>query len=161
MYDKCNVMIIEPAGHGLHVIYSYEFNHHLDRAAQIASLLTKKVRILDEYSDFTDVFLEEKAIVLSECNKLNKHAINLEDGKQPPYGPIYSLSPVKLETLKIYIETYLKTGFIQPSKSSASAPILFDKKPDSSLHLCVDYWGLNNFMIKNWYLLLLISESLD
>ena len=85
---------------------------HPDRAAQIASLLTKEVKIPEEYSDFTDVFSEEKALVLPERTEFNQHAIELEKGKQPPYGPIYSLGPVELETLKTYIETHLKTGFI-------------------------------------------------
>ena len=134
---------------------------HPDRAAQIASLLAKKVRIPDEYSDFADVFSEAKALVLSECTELNEFAIDLEDGKQPPYGPIYILVPVELETLKTYIETHLKTGFIRPSKSLAGAPILFDKKPNGSLYLCMDYRDLNNLMIKNRYPLSLIGESLD
>ncbi len=98
---------------------------------------------------------------LPENTGLNEHAIELVEGKQPPYGPIYALSPVELETLKTYIETHLKTGFIRPSKSPAGAPILFDKKPDGSLRLCVDYRGLNNLMIKNRYPLPLIGESLD
>ncbi len=76
---------------------------------------------------------------LPETTGINEHAIELIDGKQPPYGPIYALSPVELETLKAYIETHLLTGFIRPSKSPASAPILSDKKPDGSLRLCVDY----------------------
>ena len=59
------------------------------------------------------------------------------------------------------IETYLKTGFIWPFKSPAIAPILFDRKPNSSLWLCVDYWGFNNLTIKNQYPLLLIGEALD
>ena len=134
---------------------------HPDKAAQIASLLAEKVRIPDKYSDFTDVFSEAKALVLLKCTKFNEHAINLEDGKQPPYGLIYSLGPVELETLKTYIKTHLKTGFIQPFKCFAGIPILFNKKLDGSLHLCVDYWGLNNLTIKNQYLLPLISESLD
>ena len=68
---------------------------------------------------------------------------------------------MEVETLKTYIETHLKTGFIRPSKSPAGAPILFDKKPDGSLRLCVDYRGLNNLTIKNRYPLPLIGESLD
>ena len=133
---------------------------HLDRESQIASLLIKKVKILDEYSDFTDVFPEEKTLVLPERNELNEYAIYLEDSKQPSYGPIYSLGPVELETLKTYIETHLKTGFIWPFKSLAGAPILFDKKPDDSLRLYVNYQGLNNLMIKNRYFLSLIGESI-
>ncbi len=98
---------------------------------------------------------------LPENIGINKHIIELIDRKQPPYGPIYAFSLVKLETLKAYIETDLKTGFIRPSKSLVGAPIFFDKKPDSSFHLCVDYWGLNNLTIKNWYPLPLIGEALD
>lgn len=63
---------------------------------------------------------------------MNKYTIKLIDGKKPPYRPIYALSLVKLETLKAYIETYLKTGFIQAFKSLTGIPILFDKKPDDS-----------------------------
>ena len=132
-----------------------------DSEAQITSLLTKIVKIPDKYSDFINIFSEEKALVLPKRTELNKPAINLEDSKQSPYGPIHSLGLVELETLKTYIETHLKTGFIWPSKSSAGAPILFNKKPDSSLYLCVDYWDLNNLTIKNRYPLLLIGESLD
>ena len=98
------------------VIYVASFNLvpriHPDRKAKIAFLLTKEVKILDKYSDFIDVFLEKKALVLPKRTKLNEYAINLEDDKQPLYGPIYSLGPVELETLKIYIKTHLKTGFI-------------------------------------------------
>lgn len=69
---------------------------------------------------------------------------------------------MKLENLKTYIKTNLKTGFIWPFKSLASgAPILFDKKPNSRFHLSVDYWGFNNLMIENWYPLFLIGKSLD
>ena len=66
-----------------------------------------------------------------------------------------------METLKTYIKTNLANGFIRPSKSPAGAPILFDRKPDGSLRLCVDYRGLNNLTIKNRYPLPLIGESLD
>ncbi len=68
---------------------------------------------------------------------------------------------MELETLKAYIKTYLTTGFIRPSKSLADAPILFDKKPDGSLRLFVNYLGLNNLTIKNWYPFSLIEEVLD
>ena len=135
------------------VVYVVFFNLvpriYLDREAQIASLLTKEVQILDKYSDFTNVFLEETALVLPERIKLFKHAINPEDGRQPPYGLIYSLGPMELKTLKTYLETHLKTGFIRPSKSPAGALILFNKKPDSSFYFCIDYRDLNNLTIKN------------
>ena len=136
---------------------------HPLREAQIAALKQYEAptKVPAKYSDFSNVFSEKEALVLPEQTDLNKHAIELEEDKQPPYGPIYSLGPVELETLKAYIETHLKTGFIWPSKSPAGAPILFDKKPDGSLCLCVNYRGLNNLTIKNQYPLPLIDESLD
>lgn len=70
------------------------------------------IKIPTKYSDFADVFLKEKLLVLPEQTKLNKHAIELDNGKQPPYKPIYSLDPMELKTLKTYIETYLKIEFI-------------------------------------------------
>ena len=105
------------------------------REAQIASLVAEEVKIPTEYSDFSNVFSEEKASILPEVTELNQHAIELQEGQQPPYGPIYSLGPVELETLKTYIETNLANGFIRPSKSPTGAPILFVGKPDGSLRL--------------------------
>ena len=68
---------------------------------------------------------------------------------------------MELETLKAYIETNLASGFIKPSKSFANTSILFDRKSDGFLRLCINYQGLNNLTIKNQYLLLLIGELLD
>ena len=68
---------------------------------------------------------------------------------------------MELETLKAYIETNLANRFIKPSKSPTGARILFDRKSDGSLRLCVNYQGLNNLTIINRYPLQLIGESLD
>ena len=124
-------------------------------------LVTKEVKIPIKYLDFLDVFLEEKALILPEATKMNQHAIKLQEGQQLLYGPIYSLGPVELETLKTYIETNLANGFIRSSKSPAGAPILFVRKPDGSFRLCMDYQGFNNLTIKNRYPLPFINESLD
>ena len=76
---------------------------------------------------------------LLENTGINKHAIELEEGKQLPFRPIYSLGLVELETLKTYIETNLTNGFIRFSKFPAKASILFDRKPDRNLRLYIDY----------------------
>ena len=89
------------------------------------------------------------------------HAIELEPGKTPPFGPLYNLSEYQLKTLREYIDENLANGFIRPSKSSAGAPVLFTPKPDGTLRLCVDYRGLNSMTIKNRYPLPLIDEILD
>ena len=63
--------------------------------------------------------------------------------------------------MKTYIKANLASGFIRPSKSPAGAPILFVRKKDDSLSLCINYKELNNLTIKNRYPLLLIGELLD
>ncbi len=133
------------------------------RRAQIAYLKADEVltKVPSEYADFTDVFSPKLAAKLSEQTGINNHAIELVDDRQLPHGPIYNLGPVELETLKVYIKNNLASGFIRPSKSPIRAHILFDKTPDGSLRLCVDYRGLNNLTINNWYPLPLIEKSLD
>ena len=131
---------------------------------QISGLITKKAstKVPAKYSDFADIFSLDLVSELHEHNGINDYTIKLVDGcQQPPYGPIYSLELVELETLKAYIETNLANGFIGPSKSPTGAPILFDRKSNGFFQLCVAYQGLNNLMIKNRYLLPLIGELLD
>ena len=103
----------------------------------------------------------ENAAKLSENTKINEHAIKLEEDKQPPFGPIYSLRPIELKTFKTYIKTNLANGFIWSFKSFAGVFILFDWKLDKSFRLCMDYRDLNNLTNKNQYPLPLIGESLD
>ena len=142
---------------------------HSEKQAQIQDKAQVKALLFDkaptevpaEYSNYSNVFLVENVAELPENTGMNKYAIELKEGKQPSFGPIYSLGPVEWETLKTYIETNLANGFIRPSKSPTGAPILFDQKPDGSLRLYVDYRGLNNIIIKNWYPLPLIGELLD
>ncbi len=121
------------------------------RQAQVGLLLADKAlsKILSEYLDYNNVFSFDRTMELPENTSMNKYTIKLVKDKQPLYELIYSLGLVKLETLKTYIETHLKTGFIQSSKSPTGSPIFFDQKSDKSLRLCVNYRDLNNLTIKN------------
>ena len=109
--------------------------------AQIGALLFNEAltKVQAEYSDYCNVFSVENAAELSKNTGINEHTIKLKEGKQPFFGPIYSLRPVKLETLKTYIETNLAKDFIRLFKSPVGALILFDKKPDESLRFYVNY----------------------
>ena len=108
------------------------------REAWLALLLTKKITVSVKYLNFTDVFLEKSANVFPERTGANKHAIKPEEGKQPPYRPIYSLGLVEFKTFKTYIKTNLANGFIQALKSLVGAPNLFVRKPNGSFCFCVD-----------------------
>ena len=132
------------------------------RQAQVEALIFNKVstKVAMEYSNYINVFLAENTAKLLENIEINEQSIKLEEGKQPLFGPIFSLGPVKLETLKTFIETNLANSFIQSSKFFARALIFFDRKSDKNLHFYIN-WGLNNITIKKQYLLPLIRKSLN
>jgi hypothetical protein len=100
------------------------------------------------YRDFLNIFSKKKVETLPP-NRPTDHAIDLEPDTKLPYGRIYSLSKVELKALKAYIETNLDSGFIQRSSSPAASPLVFVKKKDGSLRLCVDYRALNHASVKN------------
>nr|XP_048321702.1 uncharacterized protein LOC125419544 [Ziziphus jujuba var. spinosa] len=73
----------------------------------------------------------------------------------------YRMSPPELEELRRQLKEFLDAGYIQPSKASYGAPILFQKKYDGSLRLCIDYRALNKVTIKNKYPISLIANLFD
>ena len=102
----------------------------------------------------------------SKANTLTPHCeydlrIELEEGTHPPLGNLYSLSTSELEALRKFLDEHLVTGFICPSSSAHAVPVLFVRKKDSSLRLCVDFRGLNKIMKKDRYPLPCISDLLD
>ena len=116
--------------------------------------------VSSEYYKFADIFSKTKAeVLMPHCPYDLK--INLEKGAQPLVGPIYSLSTSEQEALKKFIEKNLNTCFIRPTSSPHSALVLFIKKKDSSLCLCVDFCSLNHISKKDRYPLPLISDLLD
>lgn len=118
-----------------------------------------RAAIPPEYNRFRGIFSREEAETLPPHRSYD-HKIPLTPGKEPPFGPMYSMSREELETLRAWLGDNLKKGFIRPSTSPAAAQVLFTKKKNGSLRLCVDYRGLNAITIKNRYPIPLISETL-
>jgi hypothetical protein len=87
--------------------------------------------------------------------------ILLKEGKEPPFGPLYGMSRKELIVLKQYLQDNLEKEFIQAISSPTGAPVVFVKKAAGTLRLCVDYHGLNELTVKNYYPLPLIRETLD
>ena len=100
-----------------------------------------------DYEKYFHLFSEKTAAKLPPHQNFD-HAIDIIEGKQPPFGPIYSLSQKALEVLREYLDRMIAQGKIQPSKSPAGAPILFVPKPNGKLRLCVDYRALIDVTIK-------------
>ena len=68
------------------------------------------------------------------------------------------MAPMELKELKLQLQELLEKGFIQPSVSPWGAPMLFVKKKDGTLQLCIDYRQLNKLIVKNKYLLPRIDD---
>ena len=68
---------------------------------------------------------------------------------------------MELKELKLQLQELLEKGFIHPSVSQWGAPVLFVKKKDGTLRLCVDYKQLNKMTVKNKYLLPMIDDLFD
>src|SRR5258707_5173921 len=117
-------------------------------------------RVPQEYHEFHDVFSGEKANVLAPHWPYDLK-INLEEGMKLFHGPIYSLLPLELTALREFLEENIRNGFICPSKSPWGSPVLFVKKKDGSLHLCVDFRALNRVTEKDRYPLPLIPDVLN
>ena len=87
--------------------------------------------------------------------------IELVPGTEPISKPPYRLAPAELKELKEQLQDLLNKGYIRPSTSPWGAPVLFVKKKDGSLRLCIDYRGLNQVTIKNKYPLPRIDDLFD
>jgi hypothetical protein len=73
----------------------------------------------------------------------------------------YRMAPMELAALKVQLQELLNKGFIRPSNSPWGAPVLFVKKKDDTLHLCIDYRQLNKVTVKNKYPLPRIDDLFD
>jgi hypothetical protein len=93
---------------------------------------------------------EEKLAALPPKRSV-EHAIDLIPGASPIAKPGFRMSPKELDSLKAELDDQLDKGFIRPSQSPWAAPVLFAKKKDGSLRLCIDYRGLNSVTVKNRY----------
>ncbi|WMV33077.1 hypothetical protein MTR67_026462 [Solanum verrucosum] len=71
------------------------------------------------------------------------------------------MPPAKLKELKEHLKDLLNKGFIRPSISPQGAPILYVKKKDGSLRMCIDYQQLNKVTIKNKYAIPKIDDLFD
>ena len=84
--------------------------------------------------------------------------IELHPGTSPISMTPHRMAPIELQELKVQIQELLGKGFIRPSTSPWGAPVLFVKKKDKTLRLCLDYRQLNRVTIKNRYPLLRIDD---
>ena len=126
-------------------------------AAEAATLDRLRVSVVDEYRD---VFPDELPPGLPPRREVD-HKIELTPGAQPTSRPTFRMSAWELSELKKQLDELTKSGFIQPSKSPFGAPILFVKKKDGTMRMCIDYRALNEITVKNKYALPRVDELFD
>jgi hypothetical protein len=108
---------------------------------------------------FKDVFIED--IPKLHPRREIYFSIDLLSGSTPVSKVPYRMSVPELIELKIQLHELLDKEYIRPSVSPWGAPILFVKKRDGMLILCIDYCQLNKMMIKNKYPLPRINDLFD
>ena len=109
--------------------------------------------------EFSDVFPEELPGLPPKRDV--EFCIDLEPGTHPISKTPYRMAPVELQELKTQLQELLDAGFIRPSSSPWGAPVLFVRKKDGSLRLCIDYRELNHVTIKNRYPIPRIDDLFD
>ncbi|KAL9267493.1 Transposon Ty3-I Gag-Pol polyprotein-like protein [Drosera capensis] len=116
--------------------------------------------INDVLEEFQDVMPPELPRKLPPRREVD-HVIKLEPGARPLAAVPYRMAPSELEELRRQLKELLDAGFIRPSKAPYGAPVLFQKKHDGSLRMCVDYRALNKITVKNKYPIPLIADLFD
>ena len=110
-------------------------------------------------NEFPDVFPDELPGLPPEREV--DFAIDLLPDTQPISIPPYRMAPAELKELKEQLKDLLEKGFIRPSSSPWGAPVLFVRKKDGSLRMCIDYRQLNKVTVKNKYPLPRIDDLFD
>ena len=130
------------------------------RASSFSDTPADLTGVPKKYHDFADVFSKGKADKLPPHQLCDLH-ITLGEGADPPIPPVYPLSQSELASLREFIDEHRRIGFIRPTNSPHGAPILFIKKKDGSLRLCVDFRALKKITKKDRYPLPLVTDLLD
>ena len=123
------------------------------------------INLIEKYKNelmeqYADVFSDKEFPELPDHRPGIDLDLELVEDSAPPFGPIYSLSRDEEKSLREYIEKASAAGLIQESKSPAGSPVMFVKKPDGSLRLCVDYRALNRVTKTNRAALPIIRDML-
>ncbi|KAA3462434.1 DNA/RNA polymerases superfamily protein [Gossypium australe] len=109
--------------------------------------------------DFSDVFPKELPGL--PPNREVKFGIKLLSGTASVSITPYRIAPKELTELKVQLQELLDRGFIHPSVSPWGPPVLFVKKKDGTMRMCIDYRQLNKLTIKNKYPLSRIDDLFD
>jgi len=109
--------------------------------------------------EFEDVFPDDLSGLPPE--REIEFTIDVVPGTNPISMPPYRMAPAELKELREQLNDLLQKGYIRPSTSPWGAPVLFVKKKDGTMRLCIDYRQLNKVTVKNRYPLPRIDDLFD
>ncbi|GJT02861.1 putative reverse transcriptase domain-containing protein [Tanacetum coccineum] len=138
---------------------------HGERAVGITKALKSakedepKLSDISVVREFEDVFPEDLSGLPPQ--RQVEFRIDLVPGVTPVAKSPYRLAPSEMQELSGQLQELQDKGFIRPSHSPWGAPVLFVKKKDGSLRMCIDYRELNKLTIKNRYPLPRIDDLFD
>ncbi|GKC85288.1 putative nucleotidyltransferase, ribonuclease H [Tanacetum coccineum] len=119
----------------------------------------KKLDDIRVVRDFPEVFPDD-LLGLPLVREI-EFRIDLILGASPVVRSPYRLAPSEMLELSNQLKELQEKGFIRPSHSPWGAPVLFVKKKDGSMRMCIDYRELNKLTIKNRYPLPRIDDLFD
>ena len=129
----------------------------IEESEQAGSVADVIVGLLEGYKDVMPPELPKKL----PPRRVVDHKIEFVPSATPLSQPLYRMAPRELGELRKQLMELIDAGFVRPSKAPYGAPVLFQKKADGSLRMCMDYRALNKVTIKNKYPVPLIQDLLD
>ncbi len=130
------------------------------QTARCNALQAKESKIFFVIQDLKKVFFKILSDSLNTYNQM-KHFIDLMKSKMFCIEFIYKMTWDELAAIWDYLNSTLKKKWICSSSSFAKVSVLFVKKLNENLHLCMNYHDLNEITVKNNYSLSLLSETLN
>ncbi|GKC90216.1 putative reverse transcriptase domain-containing protein, partial [Tanacetum coccineum] len=119
----------------------------------------KKLDDIRVVRDFPEVFPDDLS-ALPPVREI-EFRIDLIPGTSPVVKSPYRLAPSEMLELSNQLKELQEKGFIRPSHSPWGAPVLFVKKKDGAMRMCIDYRELNKLTIMNRYPLPIIDDLFD
>ncbi|KAF3668526.1 putative ribonuclease H protein-like [Capsicum annuum] len=132
--------------------------YHLVRVKDTKSE-TPPIQSISVVNEFLNVFLEDLPGVPPD--REIEFGIDLFPDTQPISIPSYRMASAELKELKEQLRDLLDKDFVRPSVSPWGAPVLFLRKKNSSLRMCIDYCQLNKVTVKNKYPFPRIDDLFD
>nr|GEW40290.1 putative reverse transcriptase domain-containing protein [Tanacetum cinerariifolium] len=154
----------------LNIISCMKTQKYIEKGCQVylAQVTSKKTKDKSEEERLKDVPIVRKfPKVFSEDfpglppTQQVEFQIDLVLGVAPVARASYRLAPAEMQELSTQWQELSDKGFIRPISSPWGALVLFVKKKDGSLQMCIDYRELNKLIVKNQYPLLRIDDLFD